>query len=355
MLQNIRTSVTSWISDPFDRADHPWITIRKPVKWGCTVCWGLIWVFCVVFLIIWAAGPVAVTPKTTSTEEAHPNGIENYYGIMWWGKNDVLYPIVNNVTGLGMGPSVHFDPTKPTLIYSHGYQPGSGPKAHRERLTSFKGVLMADAWIDQGWNVGSFYWTQFADEPTVEEAENKIWPNCLPITGVCDAPTMRWMKKDGSFFNPPPGSIPSVSDLMAESIVASTVGAQPDKGFKLRIAGHSLGGGGCHRCRVQACRRCRFRTDTQSLEARENQYARSFLDSRARPRRDASFVPHTPCAQRDHRNVTHLGILRSRELSRADAARSKVVLVGRLCVAGCKIYFRRLRSADGRRSGRRQA
>ena len=243
MLQNIRTSVTSWISDPFDRADHPWITIRKPVKWGCTVCWGLAWVFCVVFLIIWAAGPVAVTPKTTSMEEAHPNGIENYYGIMWWGKNDVLFPIVNNVTGLGMGPSVHFDTTKPTLIYSHGYQPGSGPKAHRERLTSFKGVLMADAWIDQGWNVGSFYWTQFADEPTVEEAENKIWPNCLPITGVCDAPTMRWMKKDGSFFNPPPGSIPSVSDLMAESIVASTVGAQPDKGFKLRIAGHSLGGG----------------------------------------------------------------------------------------------------------------
>ena len=25
---------------------------------------------------------------------------------------------------------------------------------------------MADAWIDAGWNVGSFYWTQFADAPT---------------------------------------------------------------------------------------------------------------------------------------------------------------------------------------------
>lgn len=102
---------------------------------------------------------------------------------------------------------------------------------------------MADEWIDQGWNIGSFYWTQFADEPTVEQAEDKIWPICFPVTDVCDAPSMRYKQKDGSFKTPPANSIPSVSDLMYEAIVASTVGAQPEKGFKLRIVGQSLGGG----------------------------------------------------------------------------------------------------------------
>ena len=243
MLQDIRTSVRAWVRDPFDRADHPWITVRKPVKWGCALLWCAVWLFCTVFSIIWAVGPAGAPQRATSPEEAHPDGVDNWYGIMWWGKGDMLHPVINNITGLGMGPSAFFDPTKPTMIYSHGYQPGSGPTAHRERLTSFEGVHMADAWIDQGWNVGSFYWTQFADDSTVELAESKIWPSCLPVTGICDAPTMRWMNKDGTFVDPAPNAIPSVSDLMYEAIVASTAGALPDQGFKLRIAGHSLGGG----------------------------------------------------------------------------------------------------------------
>jgi hypothetical protein len=213
------------------------------VKYCCVIFWFVVWVVCTGYSISWLVGPVGIPQSVTTAEEAHPNGIENYYGIMWWGKGDVLHPIINNVTGLGFGPSKYFDPNKPTLIYSHGYQPGAGESARRERLTSFDGVLMADAWIEAGWNVGSFYWTQFADEPNVEGAEAKIWPLCLPVLDVCDAPyPMRWKKKDGTFVKPLANSIPSVSDLLYESIVASTEGANPEKGFKLRLVGHSLGG-----------------------------------------------------------------------------------------------------------------
>lgn len=33
----------------------------------------------------------------------------------------------------------------------------------------------ADAWIDEGWNVGIFYWNYHADEETPQDSECKIW------------------------------------------------------------------------------------------------------------------------------------------------------------------------------------
>ena len=241
-VRQIAASLRAWVTDPCDPADHPWLTVPRRAKWCCTAFWLVVWAFCFVYSVIWAAGPAGVAAKCSSLEEAHPDGLDLWYGIMWWSKGDVLHPVINKDTGLGMGPSPYFDPAKPTLIYSHGYQPGAGAAAQRERLTSFRGVFMADEWLDQGWNVGSFYWTQFADAPTVGEAEDKIWPSCLPVSGICDAPTMSWIKKDGSSETPPANSIPSVSDLMYEAVVASTAGARPDQGFKLRIVGQSLGG-----------------------------------------------------------------------------------------------------------------
>lgn len=35
----------------------------------------------------------------------------------------------------------------------------------------------ADQWLEAGWNVGVFYWTPYADEPALHDAEMKIWTN----------------------------------------------------------------------------------------------------------------------------------------------------------------------------------
>lgn len=180
--------------------------------------------------------------KKATSEEQFPNGIDLYYGIQWWDRGNVLHPVINSSTGLGQGPSPFFDPRKPTVIYCHGWQPGGVSSTGLERLTSHDGVHLADLWIDQGWNVGSFFWTQFADEPDVQVAEAKIWETCLDSELCWPNHQMSWKGQDAKS-HPWKGEQPkSASQLFYDSIVACLSEAQPDSGFQLRIVGHSLGG-----------------------------------------------------------------------------------------------------------------
>ena len=77
-----------------------------------------------------------------------------------------------------------FNPARPTIIFIHGWQPGSITDTHQSRFDfcyQFKNQLDETSpryntltkW--KGWNVGVFYWNQFADESNVLTAEAKIY------------------------------------------------------------------------------------------------------------------------------------------------------------------------------------
>jgi len=214
---------------------------------GVHAFWCLTWVALVVIVGCgWYSTFVDKSHQNSTPEEQFPRGIDLYYGIAWWSKGNVLHPVVNATTGLGQGPSPHFDPRKPTVIYSHGWQNGGVTGGGLERLTSHTGIHMADLWIDQGWNVGSFYWSQFADD-TLEQAETKIWEDCLSDGPCYPSGPMTWKDKDG---HPQPwksslGKPKSVGELFYDSVVACLASADSSSSskFQLRLVGHSLGGG----------------------------------------------------------------------------------------------------------------
>eukprot|EP00741_Cyanophora_paradoxa_P000831 tig00000444_g802.t1 len=93
------------------------------------------------------------------------------FGIRWFGSGNVP-----------LGTDASPKPGAPCVLYVHGY----------ERTTTGRGVRESfcweemdppfglpgktcDAWIEEGWNVGIFYWNQFADEDKLTDCEAKIW------------------------------------------------------------------------------------------------------------------------------------------------------------------------------------
>ncbi|PHQ80862.1 MAG: hypothetical protein COB66_03720 [Coxiella sp. (in: Bacteria)] len=76
----------------------------------------------------------------------------------------------------------YFDPKKPTIIFFHGWQPDTVKNKSRFDLCymykqangqSSPRYNTLQYW--KGWNVGVFYWNQFADEANVVDAEAKIY------------------------------------------------------------------------------------------------------------------------------------------------------------------------------------
>ncbi len=74
-----------------------------------------------------------------------------------------------------------FDKSKPTLVYVHGWQKGSS-KADFGRECPFfinskfiKQLNTATLWKNKGWNIAIFYWSQFADEGEVKDAQAKVY------------------------------------------------------------------------------------------------------------------------------------------------------------------------------------
>ncbi len=159
------------------------------------------------------------------------------YGLYWFGKDDAYQKFVSGEA------NAYFDPTKPTLIFAHGWQ----PLISNELPTfAFDSVDTAAGWIDAGWNVGIFVWNQFSDEATgvtgawfgdgpppqgVLDAEAKIWSANGPRG-------MRW--RDWNDYMDGYGTGPSdksAADLFYEEYVAALDGYTGT----IRLAGHSLG------------------------------------------------------------------------------------------------------------------
>lgn len=66
---------------------------------------------------------------------------------------------------------------QPTLLITHGAQPGILASGGDRFGTSEGFGALLRVWLALGWNVGVFYWTQFADESIANfmRAEAKIW------------------------------------------------------------------------------------------------------------------------------------------------------------------------------------
>ena len=170
-------------------------------------------------------------PGQSRAQDYDPNMLS--YGIYWFGLNDAKQKFVPGE------PNPYFDPTKPTLIFVHGWQPGlSANYPPNFTYRYFEGIWprsinTANAWIEAGWNVGIFFWNQFSDEAVVTDAEAKIWVN--------DGPKgMRWRKADGSYEEAPPGT-PSAGELFYQAYV-DALGNSGCRTAEIRIVGHSLGG-----------------------------------------------------------------------------------------------------------------
>ena len=171
------------------------------------------------------------------------------YGLAWFGKgNHCIQGESNN--------NPYFDiHKKHTLIFVHGWSPNTVPNFTRFNFNATRSAGPADstdtisAWLDgtngdkNPWNIGVFYWNQFADEPpasfeqmqdienAVLNAENKIWSSTTPNIG------MRWRSPQGFNDAPPFVNDKSVLDLLYNDYIKNLSNYQGD----IRLVGESLG------------------------------------------------------------------------------------------------------------------
>jgi hypothetical protein len=180
--------------------------------------------------------------KTGKLNAKHPFNQLFYqnldYGIYWYGKDNQAQKFKPGIA------NPYYDPNKPTVIYVHGWEKGSVAANFRESGASydFEGAPkhLFNPWITKGYNVGVFYWNQFADDDHPESilmpittpvmTESKIW-----TTGATGE--LRWRKPDGTY-----GTVDlskkSVGELFYDEYVASMAN---QKNTDIRIVVHSLG------------------------------------------------------------------------------------------------------------------
>ncbi len=168
------------------------------------------------------------------------NTIELDYGLYWFGEDNKCEKYVSG------RPNPYYDPSKPTIIYAHGWQMGSVERDYgRDNFIWYHdGNIIVDDisqdWRNEGWNTGLFLWNQFADEPPEiaepEKAEAKIWSVdngyasmryrvYYPDTDTYDYSTM---------YSPTKPVSELFHDIYIDALSTNT-------SENIRIAGHSLG------------------------------------------------------------------------------------------------------------------
>ena len=103
-------------------------------------------------------------------------------GIYWYGKGNVCSKTQKGRRADKTVFSEFFYPEKPSVIYIHGYSPGTTKRGFRETINwrgddnnLFTSTNTLDLWIDKGYNCGIFYWNAQADELDLRIAERKIY------------------------------------------------------------------------------------------------------------------------------------------------------------------------------------
>lgn len=168
---------------------------------------------------------MGVGDKTIITKASTYNGNSLDTGIYWFGKNGAKEKYVEGKRNR------FFDSSKPTVIYVHGWQPNSTQVLDREDFRiGNTSKRSSDYWVDKGWNIGIFYWDQFADEAEVKDAEAKIWSDE-------SSKSLRWRTVDGKY-NFYYGTERSVSEIFVNQYIKCM---KDFTGGEVRLVGHSLG------------------------------------------------------------------------------------------------------------------
>lgn len=157
------------------------------------------------------------------------------YGLYWVNVNngqETQSKAVEHDGTVNSVSSQFYDDAKPTVIYFHGWQNGSSQGGYdRESFDSGNiNTNTAEPWKEQGWNVGIFYWNQFADEGEVKDAEAKMW-------STNGSKGMRYRLDDGSYSTAQSPNM-SVGEIAFEQISAAL---DDNYSNNIRFAGHSLG------------------------------------------------------------------------------------------------------------------
>jgi len=160
------------------------------------------------------------------------------WGIYWFGHGDAT----ERATGQ---KSAFYDPMKRTVIYFHGWTGGQGgytsackritTRCPEDLCPAGGKQFLVEAWLNAGWNVGFFYWDQFADEDCTRDAEQKIWFDR-------GGDGFRWRSYDvgskkATYKDFDDGSV-SVADICVHA-VNDAMGSYSGPGT--RFVGHSIG------------------------------------------------------------------------------------------------------------------
>jgi pimeloyl-ACP methyl ester carboxylesterase len=166
---------------------------------------------------------VTVQAAPTAVDPTNFDGLD--VALFWYGPDNQSQRAVRGQ------PNRFFDAQKSTVLYVHGWQPGTTSLRSREsmnRMTLNELPDIAAAWFAAGWNVGIFYWNQLADEDEVKDAEAKIHSTQGPQG-------MRWRDASGDYSVGP-------ADPVYRLMVARVLDAMSQyQGAEFRVVGHSLG------------------------------------------------------------------------------------------------------------------
>jgi hypothetical protein len=159
------------------------------------------------------------------------------YGFYWLGANGEY-----EKAQAGKSNSF-FDPTRPTVIFVHGWQSGTSQyDMQRENPFVYAGSRYGSAnalplWTARGFNVGIFQWGQWADEEEVRDAEIKVLnPQSLQKAKDGGFSGMRYRLRDGKY--KPMLSDRSVSQFFVNEY-KKIMGSY--SGTEIRLVAHSLG------------------------------------------------------------------------------------------------------------------
>ncbi|NJM07490.1 VWA domain-containing protein [Candidatus Gracilibacteria bacterium] len=198
-------------------------------------------------------GTLALRPQITAAVESGQPAVPYTcnkldYGIYWYSYNDTSQKAYSD----GRAIPGFYDPSKPTIIFTHGWERNRVSDGRlagtnlSEGRTNFAWRLydtnVAEFWLDQGWNVGLFQWTQLANDraspgltffPSPYFAQSKIW--------TPDGPAgMRWAKCSKDEYEDRPEFTPGVSVARLFYEAYQDALAQYS-GSEIRLAGNSLG------------------------------------------------------------------------------------------------------------------